>query len=77
MSLALFPAFGGMRRARICMQRNGGRLQAPVLLGLSLHALGGAQLYAGGELVGGCDIVEEMARAGVLQEELSKMAART
>ncbi len=37
----------------------------------------GAQLYAGGELVGGCDIVEEMAAAGVLREELDEMAART
>ncbi|KAK9845491.1 hypothetical protein WJX81_007843 [Elliptochloris bilobata] len=35
------------------------------------------QLYAGGELVGGCDIVEEMAQAGVLREELGEMAART
>ena len=39
--------------------------------------MGAAQLYAGGELVGGCDIVEEMAHAGVLKEELSEMAART
>ena len=30
------------------------------------------QLYAGGELLGGCDIVKEMHAAGELKDELKK-----
>ena len=49
---------------------------APLAVCTDGHWPAGAQLYAGGELVGGCDIVEEMAAAGVLREELDEMAAR-
>ena len=34
------------------------------------------QLYAKGELVGGCDIVLEMAAAGELRDSLEEMKAR-
>ena len=33
------------------------------------------QLYVGGELLGGCDIVLELAEAGELREEIDKAAA--
>jgi glutaredoxin-related protein len=34
------------------------------------------QLYVAGEFVGGCDIVEEMAKAGELKETVEEMKAR-
>lgn len=34
------------------------------------------QLYAGGELVGGCDIIKELAAAGELKETLDEMTSR-
>lgn len=33
------------------------------------------QLYAGGQLVGGCDIVQELAQAGELASTLAEMSS--